>query len=539
MTDFVPSGTEQRAVVETEAPLAVVMGGAGTGKTTCALAAARAHLERPTTRTSDRALFLSFSRASVSRIVGRGRGVLGSATERVDISTFHALAFGIVRRFGSLVGHPRATLTSPAEHRINPGSGALGYDDLIPLAIQIIDVSPAARHHLQSTWGLVVVDEYQDTGDLQAALLRRIAANARVILLGDPNQCIYTFLKSDGVRLERIQEACARAGAENTIQLPEASHRDPTGVIPAAASAIMRREFSSEAISTAVSTGRLVVRSGIEQSEEAEVVARCVTQLHDEGLSVAVFSHHNDMLAALSDGLNQEGIDHEVAGLSDALAAALIAQVAMLIFSVGEARWEEVLNSLAVFVASAVRGNRTPELARHIIDGSGAVTLQARLVALRDGMADAGLDDALRLAADAHGMIGLPNKSSAWAHAAGFLRPIRAQASRALGRRASDQAVARAVSTAAREATYGVLTEVAEDPREIQLMNLYQTKGREADATVIVLRQGDFFGYETAPFPETSRLMYVVFSRARQKVIVLLVGSGLPPVVAPLARLAS
>ena len=538
MTGFEPSGPEQRGVIETEAPLTVVLGGAGTGKTTCALVAARAHLERPATRPNDRALFLSFSRASVSRIADRGQGILGPTSERVEVSTFHALAFGIVRRFGSLVGHRRVTLTSPAEHRINPDSAALGYGDLIPLAIQIMDAAPAVRKHLQSRWGLVVVDEFQDIGDMQEALLSRIAKNSRVILLGDPNQCIYTFLKSDGVRLERIREACDRAGEDDTIELPETSHRDPTGIIPAMASAIMRREFDSEAITIALDTERLVICSGIDESDEAEAVARWVRGLHGDGSSVAVFSHHNDMLAALSDGLTQEGIEHEIAGLSDALAAALVAQGEMLRFSVGLAAWDDVLNALAVFVASAVRGNRTPDLAQHLLNGRGAVTLRTRVEALRAGLADSDLDGALRLSAEANDAIGLPSKSSAWAQAAAFLRPMRARALRLLDRGASEQAAVRLMSTAAREATYGVLTEVAEDRHEVQLMNLYQTKGREADSTVVVLRSGDFFGYEQEPFTTTSRLLYVVFSRARKKIVVLLVGSGLPPAVAPLGHLA-
>jgi len=69
-------------------------------------------------------------------------------------------------------------------------------------------------------------------------------------------------------------------------------------------------------------------------------------------------------------------------------------------------------------------------------------------------------------------------------------------------------------------------------------MGLYQTKGREADATVVVLRNGDFYGAERHPFPVGSRLLYVVLTRARHKTILLLFGSGLPALVAPLASLA-
>lgn len=539
MNNFVPAGGEQYSVINTQAPLTVVLGGAGTGKTTCALAAARAHVERLHSHQDAKVLFLSFSRASVRRIADRGRDLLGKSQDFIEISTFHALAFGIVRKFGSLIGNPCATLTSPADHLINPDSDALGYEDLIPLAIEIMETSPAVLRHLQNRWSLVIVDEFQDTGDLQQEFLSRISVNARTILLGDPNQCIYTFLRRQGVRHERIREACHRAGRENTIEFPAASHRDPSGVIPAVASAIMRRQFDSESISTAIETGRLIVQSGISEIDEVNTLSQWVTDLHTEGQSVAVFSHHNDILAALSDGLLQNSIEHEIVGLSDALAASLMAQVEMLKFAIGETTWNKVLNKLAVFVASAVRGGKIPQLAYHILKGTGTYELRENITTLHDNLTNENLGKSIDIAANAHISIGLPNKISAWTHAATILRPIRARAVYTLGSQATEKEIVRFISNASLETTYGLLTDISEKPQDIHLMNLYQTKGREADATVVILRRDDFFGYENRePFTETSRLMYVVFSRARKKIVVLLVGSGLPPVIAPFAALA-
>lgn len=70
-------------------------------------------------------------------------------------------------------------------------------------------------------------------------------------------------------------------------------------------------------------------------------------------------------------------------------------------------------------------------------------------------------------------------------------------------------------------------------------MGLYQTKGREADATIVVVRSNDFYGKEKSPFPVGSRLLYIVLTRARHKTLLLLFGDDLPPLVASLADLAS
>jgi hypothetical protein len=56
----------------------------------------------------------------------------------------------------------------------------------------------------------------------------------------------------------------------------------------------------------------------------------------------------------------------------------------------------------------------------------------------------------------------------------------------------------------------------------VQLMNFSQTKGREADATVLVFDDDDYFGREREPFHEASRLLYVAMTRARKQVVVLL-----------------
>lgn len=54
-----------------------------------------------------------------------------------------------------------------------------------------------------------------------------------------------------------------------------------------------------------------------------------------------------------------------------------------------------------------------------------------------------------------------------------------------------------------------------------------------------MIRSNDFYGKEKSPFPVGSRLLYVVLTRARHKTLLLLFGGGLPPLVAPLADLAS
>lgn len=537
MTGFEPRGREQLAVVRSGAPLTVVLGGAGTGKTVSALAAARAHLERAGADPLERVLVLSFSRASVARIIERSRRVLGEAGDRVEIHTFHGLAWSVVRRFGALFGHPDPVLANPARQKLKIERDSLGYNDIIPLAVRIITSSAAVREHLHARWTLVIVDEFQDTDNAQAEFVDAVAGDARRILLGDPDQCIYTFRADDGVRLARITDASATAGPDNTIEFADVSHRDPTQVIPAVARAIQRREFGSEAIAAALQAGRLEVRTQVPLADEVSVVADTIEELRDQGLEVAVFTHHNDMLAALSDGLESREIEHELAGLSDALTCGLDAQVAMLRFAASVGSWDDVLESLAIFVTSAGRGKAVPQLAHDIAAGGRSPALAGLIEGLGATLSTAAPDLAFDAAMNAHTTIGLPNKSSSWTQAARIIRSLRARARRRLGPGASERLVVTSLAAEVREVAHSALTQELSRAHPVQLMNLYQTKGREADATVVVLREGDFLGNEREPFPDTSRLLYVVFSRARQRIIIIPVGTRLHPAVAPLARL--
>ena len=75
-------------------------------------------------------------------------------------------------------------------------------------------------------------------------------------------------------------------------------------------------------------------------------------------------------------------------------------------------------------------------------------------------------------------------------------------------------------------------------PGPVQVMNFHQTKGREADAVILVYRDGDYLAdkNDSEPFEDASRVLLVALSRARKEVVVIL-----PPtpheLVAPFAEL--
>ena len=70
---------------------------------------------------------------------------------------------------------------------------------------------------LSQRWGLVICDEVQDTSEDQWRLLQIIALR-KLLLLGDHNQMIYTFLP--GISSEQFYQIKNSVDLENRTQAP-------------------------------------------------------------------------------------------------------------------------------------------------------------------------------------------------------------------------------------------------------------------------------------------------------------------------------
>ncbi len=166
----------------------------------------------------------------------------------MEILTFHGLAYRLLCQFGRYAGGPAVPLLrGESEAKLAlaaDGDGALAYDELLPLALELLAPGSPVRELLADRWSMVICDEFQDTDEEQWRLLELLGERARLVLLADPNQMIYGWRR--GVDAGRLHAARARPGVRELL-LPAASHRDPTQVLPTAAEDIRRRRFDTPA----------------------------------------------------------------------------------------------------------------------------------------------------------------------------------------------------------------------------------------------------------------------------------------------------
>jgi DNA helicase-2/ATP-dependent DNA helicase PcrA len=236
--------TEQRAAASISAGALLIVAGPGTGKTRT-LTHRLAHLLLDHGVPPEACLVLTFSRRAADEVSERLHALLGERAGRLDVFTFHAFGAAILREHGERIGLARelhiateaervALLASaldlevPAAHSLleriarvkrgaataEPGSeleqaqaayerhlrasGAVDFDDLVRLPVQLLDTAPELADVYARRYRHVCIDEYQDIDGLQYRLLRQIVPRTgNVCAIGDPDQAIYAFRGAD------------------------------------------------------------------------------------------------------------------------------------------------------------------------------------------------------------------------------------------------------------------------------------------------------------------------------------------------------
>lgn len=248
---------KQQAVMDASGHL-IVTGGPGSGKTTVSIRKAGLLAEREL-RAGQSILFLSFARATVSRIVEAIESEHQIPIEqkrRIDVETYHSFFWRILKAHGYLIGLPRllSILTPPAEgialstirsdygrsstlneiekaekrtregverSRLAHEDGQVCFDLFAPYVGNILDASSRIRKLLATRYPVVILDEFQDTNAEQWRVVKALGRNSKLIALADPEQRIYDFIGADPERLNHFKVAFS----PTDVDLSDDNHR--------------------------------------------------------------------------------------------------------------------------------------------------------------------------------------------------------------------------------------------------------------------------------------------------------------------------
>lgn len=192
-----------KAVRETAANI-VVTAGPGAGKTELLAQRADFLFRTGASPYPKRILAISFKVDAARNLQSRVRLRSGSQyAARFDSFTFHAFAKRLVDNFRpALTGQNALNPDYRLDARIRIQNEQITFDDLVPLALEILEKNEYARGALRQTYSHVFMDEFQDATTAQYAFLKEAfeGNGVQLIGVGDTKQRIMRFAGAlDGV----------------------------------------------------------------------------------------------------------------------------------------------------------------------------------------------------------------------------------------------------------------------------------------------------------------------------------------------------
>lgn len=208
----------------------------------------------------------------------------------------------------------------------------------------LIDFDDLLRLYLKSnhrpTYQHVFVDEFQDTSPLQYELLERFAGNeAKLFIIGDPNQSIYGFRGAGGESFQKFT-------ADHKPKIVQLTHNYRSTKSIVEAGAALFPEAAQQAINE--QTGNVQIIETLDVFSEADYIIRTIEYSlggtdwsvvhHDETMltsehfrDFAVLYRHNRQGKRLAEKLRGAGLPVQVTG-EDSPYATPLAQAILAVF---------------------------------------------------------------------------------------------------------------------------------------------------------------------------------------------------------------
>jgi len=190
------------------------------------------------------------------------------------------------------------------------------FDDLIALTYKILDANPELALKTSQKYQYIMIDEYQDTNELQLKLLQILCiSHNNICVVGDDDQSIYGWR---GAHIRNIMEFDQDFKGAKVFKI-EQNYRSKEPILKVANALIEhnRSRLGKKLIATRGSGDSVTVLNSNDENEEARTIASKITRLIDSGVSaedIAVLYRVNVLSRSIEDGLNRARVPYRLVG---------------------------------------------------------------------------------------------------------------------------------------------------------------------------------------------------------------------------------
>jgi len=189
------------------------------------------------------------------------------------------------------------------------------FDDLLLLTYEILNNNNDLSDEISQKYKYIMVDEYQDTNEIQLLLLKKLCkTHNNICVVGDDDQSIYGFR---GANHKNILDFEKDFNAK-VIKL-ELNYRSTNQILNAANSLISfnKNRYNKKLISAKGDGKEVRILSNYNEIAEAEIIAKEIKKLINSGINpkeIAILYRINALSRSIEDGLRNEGIPYKLIG---------------------------------------------------------------------------------------------------------------------------------------------------------------------------------------------------------------------------------
>jgi len=190
------------------------------------------------------------------------------------------------------------------------------FDDLIALTYKLLEAYPELAEQTSQKYQYIMVDEYQDTNELQFKLIQKLSqSHNNICVVGDDDQSIYGWR---GAHVRNIIEFHEDFEDTSVFKLEE-NYRSREPILKVANSLIEhnRSRLGKKLISTRGDGEAIVTLNSNDESEEAKKIALNIHKLLSAGIrakDIAILYRVNALSRSIEEGLNRASIAYKLVG---------------------------------------------------------------------------------------------------------------------------------------------------------------------------------------------------------------------------------